>query len=265
MDIRVLGPVGLRDGNEEIPIGGPRQRRLLAALVANAGKVVSVDRLVDAVWNGDEPPEGGAKTLRTYVSRLRIALGDGHLRHDEPGYSLVIDADLIDAKRFERLTAAAKARLDAGDTEAAKDRFDEALALWSGPAYDEFASEGWVWAEAARLEELRLVAREDRCEALIASGRTPEAIAELERLTTELPLRERAQRKLIVALYRDGRQADALRAFQAHREYLAEHVGLDPSPELVALEQHGRHARPPARRGRGTARAPRLPPRREAR
>ena len=122
-----------------------------------------------------------------------------------------------------------------------------------------------MWAEAARLEELRLVAREDRCEALIASGRTPEAIAELERLTSELPLRDRAQHKLIVALYRDGRQADALRAFQAHRDYLAEHVGLDPSPELVELEQMIATRDPRLDEVDGTAGAPRLPPRREAR
>src|SRR5262245_24477042 len=115
MEIRVLGPVGLRDGGNEVSLGGQRQRRLLAALVVNAGRVVSVDRLVEAVWAGDETSDRAAKTLRTYISRLRLTLGDGHVRTDEPGYSLVVDADAIDARQFERLTASARARLDAGD------------------------------------------------------------------------------------------------------------------------------------------------------
>ena len=235
MEIQVLGPVELRDNGTEVPVGGPRQRRLLAALVVNAGKVVSVDRLIDAVWAGEEPPEQAANTMRTYVSRLRATLGDGLIQKRDPGYSLVVDPEMVDATRFERLLTAAHARLAAGDATEAKVRLDEALALWNGPAYDEFASESWVWADAARLEELRLSAREDRAEALLLRGDT-EAVGELERLTVEFPLRERSRHKLMLALYHDGRQADALRSFQTYRTHLAEEVGLEPSGELVELE-----------------------------
>ena len=161
MEIQVLGPVELRDNGTEVPVGGPRQRRLLAALVVNAGKVVSVERLIDAVWAGDEPPDGAARTMRTYVSRLRAAMGDGLIQKRDPGDPLVIDADMVDASRFERLLIAARSRLEAGDPSEAKGRIDEALALWNGPAYYESLSEPWVWADVARLEELRLSARED--------------------------------------------------------------------------------------------------------
>ena len=113
------------------------------------GKVVSVERLIDAVWAGDAPPERAAKTLNTYLSRLRAALGDGLVQKRDPGYSLVVDPDMIDATRFEQLVAAARSRLEAGDTTEAKVRLDEALALWNGPAYDEFASEPWAWAAAS--------------------------------------------------------------------------------------------------------------------
>ena len=144
---------------------------------------------------------------------------------------------MIDATRFEQLVAAAHSRLEAGDATEAKVRLDEALALWNGPAYDEFASEPWAWAAASRLEELRLSAREDRAEALRILGETAEAVGELERLTVEFPLRERSRQKLMLALYRDGRQADALRSFQAYRRHLAEEVGLEPSGELAELER----------------------------
>ncbi len=115
MEIQVLGPVELRDNGTEVPVGGPRQRRLLAALVVHAGKVVSVERLIDVVWAGEEPPDGAARTMRTYVSRLRAALGDGLIQKRDPGYSLVIDADMVDASHFERLLTAARSRLEAGD------------------------------------------------------------------------------------------------------------------------------------------------------
>ena len=237
MEIQVLGPVEVHDSGVEVPLGGARQRRLLAALVINAGKVVSVERLIDAVWAGEEPPGRAARTLNTYLSRLRAALGDGLVQKRDPGYSLVVDADTIDATRFEQLVAAAHRRLEEGDASEAKVRLDEALALWNGPAYDEFASEPWAWAAASRLEELRLSAREDRAEALRILGETAEAVGELERLTVEFPLRERSRHKLMLALYRDGRQADALRSFQAYRRYLAEEVGLEPSGELADLER----------------------------
>ena len=115
MEIQVLGPVELRDNGAEVPVGGPRQRRLLAALVVNAGKVVSVERLIDAVWAGEEPPERAARTLHTYLSRLRAALGDGLIQKRDPGYSLVVDPEMVDATRFERLLAAAHSRAEAGD------------------------------------------------------------------------------------------------------------------------------------------------------
>ena len=201
------------------------------------GKVVSVERLIDAVWAGEEPPERAAKTLNTYLSRLRAALGDGLVQKRDPGYSLVVDPDMIDATRFEQLVAVAHARLEAGSATECKVRLDEALALWNGPAYDEFASEPWAWAAASRLEELRLSAREDRAEALRILGETAEAVGELERLTVEFPLRERSRHKLMLALYRDGRQADALRSFQSYRRHLAEEVGLEPSGELAELER----------------------------
>ena len=248
MEIQVLGPVELRDKGVAVPVGGPRQRRLLAALVVNAGKVVSVDRLIDAVWAGEEPPEQAANTMRTYVSRLRATLGDGLIQKRDPGYSLVADPELVDATRFERLLAAAHSRLEAGDATEAKVRLDEALALWNGPAYDEFASESWAWADAARLEELRLSVREDRAEALLLRGETAEAVGELERLTVEFPLRERSRRKLMLALYRDGRQANALPSFQTYRTHLADEVGLEPSRRAGRARTDDRDPGPTARR-----------------
>ncbi|GAA5081654.1 hypothetical protein GCM10023259_090070 [Thermocatellispora tengchongensis] len=226
----MLGTVEAGDG---APVAlGDRQRAVLAALLARAGEVVSFDRLVDLVW-GERPPANPHAALHSQVSRLRRALGYDGLVTRPPGYLLQAGPGEVDALRFDALVAEAR-RQD--DPAAAAALLGEALALWRGPAYAEFADAEIARLEAIRLDEARLEAVEARAAALLDCGRAAEALPALEAFTTEHPLRERARALLMRALYALGRHADALRNYQAYRRRLAEDLGLEPSAAMAALE-----------------------------
>ena len=235
--MRLLGPVQVVRAGREIRLGGPRPRAVLALLVLEAGRVVPVGRLVEDVWRGSPPP-GAAKTLRSYVSRLRALLNpDATLTARGGGYVLRLDPDLVDAVRFEQLVGAGQAVLSGGEAAAAAGRFRQALGLWRGRALADFCEVEPLAREAARLEELRLAAVEGRIEADIAVGLHAEVTGELEGLIAEYLLRERLWRLLVLALYRAERQADALAACRRARDMLAAELGLEPGEELRRLEQ----------------------------
>ena len=236
-EVRLLGPVQVVRAGREVALGGPKQRAVLALLLLDAGRVVPAGRLVEEVWRGSPPP-GAAKTLRSYVSRLRALLGpDAALVARGGGYVISVDPGLVDAVRFERLVAAGQAALGGGEAAAAGSRFGKALALWRGRALADVCEVEPLALESARLEELRLAAVEGRVEADLVLGRHGEVIGELERLVAEYPLRERLWRLLVLALYRGERQADALAAYRRARAMLATELGLEPGEELRALEQ----------------------------
>ncbi len=242
MEFRVLGAVEVVEDGRRLTVASGRQLALLAFLVIHANRVVSAERIIDELW-GDEPPDSGAKTVAFHVSRLRDALDPGRSRGSlngvlatEPaGYVLRVEPVRIDAVRFERLASQGRAVL-AGDPETARTHFNEALALWRGAAYAELADESFVQPEIRRLDELHLRALEDRMEADLALGRHPDVIDELQALVAQEPLRERLRGQLMVALYRAGRQAEALRTYGEGRRMLGGELGIDPGPELQQLE-----------------------------
>jgi predicted ATPase/DNA-binding SARP family transcriptional activator len=237
VEVRLLGPVQAVRADREVPLGGPRQRAVLALLVLEAGRVVPTGRLVEELWRGSPPP-GAAVTVRSYVSRLRSALApEVAVAARGGGYTISTGPDQLDASRFERLVAAGHDALALGWAVAAGARFREALGLWHGPALADVLEVEPLALEAARLEELRLAAVEARIEADLAAGLHAETTGELERLVAEHPLRERLWRLLMLALYRDGRQADALDVYRRARAILTEELGLEPGEELRELEQ----------------------------
>jgi predicted ATPase/DNA-binding SARP family transcriptional activator len=236
IELHVLGPVEARRDDRPLRLGGRRQRALLALLLLEPGRPVSVDVLMEELWAG-APPHGAAKSLRVYISRLRSALVADIVVARAPGYALDIDADRIDATRFERLLREGRDALERGATGSAADRLEAALALWRGPAFADVADEGLLAREAQRLDELRLVAREELIEAQLALGHHAECVSELEQLVAEQPLRERLWRQLVLALYRCGRQADALHAYRRARSLLRDELGLEPTEELRDLER----------------------------
>jgi DNA-binding SARP family transcriptional activator/tetratricopeptide (TPR) repeat protein len=233
---RILGPVEVVHEGQVAPVGGPRHRRLLAALLLHAGQVVSAARLIDALW-GDEPPRSAPSMLQVRVSELRAALrvAGASLLTRDGGYLLRAGPDELDAWRFERLAAAGAAALADGDPERARADLSAGLALWRGPALAGFAEEAFARAEAARLEELRLQVVENRIAAELELGGHGELIAELEKLVAEYPLRERFWTQHMLALYRAGRRGDALRAYQTARRHITEQLGLDPGDGLQRL------------------------------
>jgi predicted ATPase/DNA-binding SARP family transcriptional activator len=236
MRFGILGPLEVRDGEGPVRVPGAKERALLADLLVNAGRVVPADRLVEDLW-GEDPPGNPANTLQGRVSALRRALGPagpGLLVTRPPGYALDAGPDATDAARFERLVAEATALGPAEAPRAAR-LLEEALGLWRGPALAEFADQPWAQAEVARLEELRLAASEALVELRLAEGGHAGLVGELEGLVAAHPTRERLRGQLMLALYRSGRQADALGAYTRTREVLAEELGIDPSPELQRL------------------------------
>ena len=232
----MLGALAVQREGEDVPLGGPKQRALLAILLLNANTAVSRDRLIDGIW-GERPPPTAAHTLDNYISRLRKTLGDGRVSRRAPGYVLQVMPDELDLDRFERLLALGREHLAAGDAGQAARDFRAALALWRGPALADLRFEPFAVAEADRLEELRLQALEYRIEADLALGAGSELVPELEALVREHPFRERPLGPLMLALYRAGRQAEALAAYQAGRRRLAEELGLEPGPELRELQR----------------------------
>ncbi|HEV3497443.1 MAG TPA: BTAD domain-containing putative transcriptional regulator, partial [Actinomycetes bacterium] len=233
MRFGIPGPLEASDGGRLLDLGRPKQRALLAILLIHANTVVSADKLVDDLWAG-EPPDDGFGALQVQVSRLRKAL-DGKITVEsrKPGYVLHVNPDALDARRFKALVDAARS----AEPGSALRLLDDALALWRGPALAEFADQPFAMAEAARLEELRIVAVEERVEAELALGRHATVVGLLRQLVGRHQLRERLWGQLMVALYRCGRQAEALRAYAELRHHLGEELGIDPSPALRRLEE----------------------------
>jgi DNA-binding SARP family transcriptional activator/tetratricopeptide (TPR) repeat protein len=234
LEIRLLGPIEVERGGEPVALGGQKPRALFAALALEPGRVVSVDRLVEALWPGD-PPETAAHAVQVYVSQLRKVLGPV-IATRAPGYVLELEPERVDAHRFARLAQEGRAALEGAEAEAAEVALREALALWRGPALADFLYEPFAQTQIARLEELRTVVVEERIEADLALGRHVELVSELEALVHGERLRERPRAQLMLALYRSGRQADALAAYRDARQTLVEELGIDPGPELRELE-----------------------------
>jgi len=234
----VLGPLEVAVDGVSVDLSG-KERALLALLAADANRVVAAESLIDDLWEGS-PPESAVTSLRVHVSRLRKALsaaGADTLIHTRPpGYLLDVESEAVDARRFERLVEEARRCVGEGGDAAAADLLHEALALWRGPALAEVVGAPRVGPECTRLEELRLAAVEDRVDVDLRLGKDSAIVAELQALVKAHPLRERMWGQLMLALYRSGRQTEALRAFQELREKLAEAVGLEPSAELVQIE-----------------------------
>lgn len=239
MEFRVLGSLDVVTvGGQSLDLGTPRQRTLLGLLLISAGEVVSADRLVCELWDGD-PPDTARHTLQAYVHRLRRVLGPEAWRLEtrRPGYQLKVSSDELDASRFEDLAGDGRRALVRGDPQAAADLLGEALKLWRGPVLADLPNAGALEPERARLDGLRLSALEDRIDADLALGRHDRLVGELEGLVGEHPFRERLWGQLMLALYRCGRQADALAAFQRARQALGEELGIDPSPWLCRRQE----------------------------
>jgi DNA-binding SARP family transcriptional activator len=236
MRFRILGPLELKDDGGEVPLGGHRPRALLALLLLHPNEVVPADRLIDELW-GELSRERGAGALRVNVARLRKALPDGVLTTKSPGYVVRVAADELDLHRFERLVDEGRGLLARGLEADASQRLREALSLWRGPALADFAYESFAQPAIARLDEIRLTATELLIDADLALGRHDELVGELEALVAKHPLRERLRGSLMTALYRSGRQAEALDAYQNARRALVDELGIEPSPGLQELER----------------------------
>ena len=234
MLFRVLGPLAVEHEGGSLPLGGHKQRALLALLLLHANRVVSRDVLVDGLWAG-EPPRSALHSLEVYVSRLRKLVGE-RLRTRPAGYVLEVEPDELDARCFEDELARGRAVLRAGEPTTAAEILREALALWRGRPFEDVAYEQFVQVEAARLDELRLACLEERIEADLARGEHAGLVAEVEALVSRYPLRERVHEQLMLALYRSGRQAEALRVYRDARRRLVE-IGVEPSQALRRLEQ----------------------------
>jgi len=239
----VLGAFRVERDGQQADLGPRLQRTLLAILLVDGGRVVPVDRLIDLLWR-DGPPAAAIASVQAYVSQLRRVLEPGRLPRapatvlvtQEPGYVLRVDDQQVDALRFQAMARQARGDLASGQPAAAAARLDDALALWRGEPLAEFAAEPWAVPAVTRLTETYDLAAEDRAGAWLALGRHAEAATELEAMVAARPLRERRWEQLIVATYRSGRQADALRAYQRCRTVLADELGLEPGPELRRLE-----------------------------
>ena len=236
MKFRVLGPVEARDDDRPVSLGRPKQRAVLAALLLHAGEAVPRARLIDELW-GEQPPGSAVQSLQVYIHGLRQALGAERIETHGQSYRLRVEEDELDLDRFERLVARAEQDLEAGRADSASGRIREALGLWQGPALADLADEPLARAEAGRLEEQRLHALELRNDVDLALGRHAALAAELDSLVGEHPYRDRLRQQQVLALYRSGRQKEALEAYQAARQVLVEELGIEPSPELRELER----------------------------
>lgn len=231
----ILGPLEVVD-DRPLSLGGPKQRAVLALLLLNRRNVISTDRLIDELWNGRAPATAG-KTIQVYVSNLRKALNNDVLVTRGRGYLLAVKPDQVDADRFEELAQGGREALEKGYTELACDRLRAALAEWRGPPLADFATEEFAQSEITRLEESRLVALEDRIAAELALGQHLALVPEIEAFARAHPLRERLYAQLMLALYRSGRQADALARYQQARRMLIDEYALEPSPQLKEMER----------------------------
>ncbi len=237
MNFRILGPLEVDDNGRSVPLGGARQRALLAILLLHRGEVVVADRLIEDLYDG-EPPVTAAKSLQAHVSRLRRALAPAQRLHTHgSGYLLEVGPDEVDADRLARLLRDGRRQLGGADPASAATSLNEALALWRGAPLADVAYASFAQDEIARLGELRLECLEERLEADLELGRHAEIVGELERLVSEHPLRERMRGQLMLALYRSGRQAEALAAYQDGRRALVDELGIDPGRPLQELER----------------------------
>ena len=232
MEFRVLGPLEAVAQGRVVALDAAKPRALLAILLLHANEPVPSDRLIEDLWAG-RPPATGAKVLQTYVSQLRKALGNDVIVTRPGGYELRVEPDDLDRHRFDQLVTEARS----AEPAAAAQSLREALALWRGPPLAEFAYEPWARGEIDRLEELHLGALQDRIDADLAVGRADDLVGELERLVAEHPLAERLRGQLMLALYRSGRQAEALDAYRAARATLVEQLGIEPGSALRRLER----------------------------
>lgn len=237
MELRVLGPLELVADGAPLPLRAAKQRRLLAALVVARGRPLSSDELIDVVW-GESPPPSARKLLQVYASQLRKALNGGaHIVTSPNGYALEVDAESVDATRFERLLTEGRRALRGGNAALADSLLTRARALWRGAAYADVAYDDFARREAERLEELRLVALEEWADARLRRGRHADIAAELVAAVGDEPLRERLQELAMLALYRTGRQSEALDLYAATRRLLRDELGLQPRPELRELQR----------------------------
>lgn len=243
LDFRVLGPLEVAANGTFLPLGGAKQRAVLALLLFHANEVVSTDRMIDELW-GERPPESAANMLQGYVSHLRKTLEPGRARGQHqllvsrtPGYVLEISPEQLDAGRFEQLVREGRRSLAEENAELAAEQLRTALALWRGPALADLAFEPFARAEIERLEELHLQALEDRIDADLVLGRHQAVVGELRELVGRYPLRERLRGQLMAALYRCGRQAEALEVYRDGRTALIDELGIEPGPALRELEQ----------------------------
>jgi DNA-binding SARP family transcriptional activator len=233
---RILGPLDVTNGAGPIALDAPKQRALLGVLLLHPNETVSTERLIDELW-GERPPATATKVLQTYVSQLRRVVGADTIATRPPGYLLRIEDGALDADEFRRLTSAARDLAADNRREEASRTFREALALWRGPPLADVVFESFARNETERLEEERLAALMDLIDSELALGRHSEVVPELELLVRQHPLRERLRRQLMLALYRSGRQADALAVYQDARRTLVEELGIDPGRELQELER----------------------------
>jgi DNA-binding SARP family transcriptional activator len=281
MYFQLLGSLEVSDRGEPVAVGGGKRRALLGVLLLHPNEVVSAERLIDELW-GERPPATSAKSVQVYVSQLRRELGSRNgelLVTRSNGYLLRVGGEDLDVQRFERALAEGERALAAGEARRASDTLGGALELWRGAPLSDFAYEPFAQQEIARLEELRAVAVEERIEAELALGRHAQVVGDLEALVREHPLRERIRGLLMVALYRCGRQAEALETYREGARLLRDELGLEPGVELRELEakvlEHHPDIAPPARprsepdAGKASsevpATAPRAPPRRARR
>ena len=232
---RFLGPLEVTDGGRPVALGGPRQRLVLAHLLLAANRVVTMDELIEKVWD-EEPPRAARNTIQSYISHLRAALGPDRIEGRGPGYVIHAEPEELDVLRFEQLLRRARRALPTDPREAAG-TLEEALGLWIGSPLSDLSDSPSLDGEIARLQELRVSAIEDLIGARLNVGEHAEVLPDLERLVREHPLRERLWGHLMLARYRSGRQAEALDAFRQAQDLLADELGIDPSPELQELQR----------------------------
>jgi DNA-binding SARP family transcriptional activator/tetratricopeptide (TPR) repeat protein len=235
MQARILGSFQLEEGGRRIPLGGVRQRAVFVSLLLRANEVVPSEQLLMDLWGEDSTP-GAANSLQAAISRLRRVLPRGRLMTEASGYLLRFFPEELDVTQFEQLVSEGREALTAGAAEQAAHTLRQALSLWQGPALADFRYEPFAQAEIVRLEELHLTCLEERIEADLALGLTGVLVAELRRLVSEHPVRERLRGQLMLVLYRDGRQAEALEVYREFRSVLRDELGLEPSPQLRELE-----------------------------
>ena len=241
MQVRLLGPLTAEGNGSQARLGGRQRRAVLALLALAEGRVVSVDALIEALW-GERPPSTAANTVQVHVSALRKALAmvgaeREAIAREGGGYRLALSPASLDHVRFVQLAAEAETLLAAGNAERARSTFADALSLWRGPALADFEYDAWAQPEARRLEDGRLACLEGRLEAELASGHDAELVGELELMAGQHPQRERFTAQRMLALYRAGRQAEALEVYQQARQRLVDELGIEPTPELQELNR----------------------------